>query len=89
MLEELMFVVERLTEEPGTKKDMNLMLAGFSSKMEKLVLLEKLHGRKNAKDRVKTAVVAFTESQEKSEGSDKEEEEREYIQNLFQGGKAQ
>lgn len=84
-----MFVVERLTEEPGTKKDMNLMLAGFSSKMEKLVLLEKLHGRKNAKDRVKTAVVAFTESQEKSEGSDKEEEEREYIQNLFQGGKAQ
>jgi hypothetical protein len=37
-----MFVVERVTEEPGTKKDMNLMLAAFSSKMERLVLLEKL-----------------------------------------------
>jgi hypothetical protein len=34
-----MFVVERVTEEPGTKKDMNLMLAAFSSKMERLVLL--------------------------------------------------
>jgi hypothetical protein len=37
-----MFIVERVTEEPGTKKDMNMMLAAFSSKIERLVLVEKL-----------------------------------------------
>lgn len=37
-----MFIVERVTEEPGTKKDMNMMLAAFSAKMERLVLAEKI-----------------------------------------------
>lgn len=50
MLEELMFVVERVTEEPGGKKDMNLMLAAFSSKIERLVLLEKLDRPKQGKE---------------------------------------
>jgi hypothetical protein len=38
----MMFIVERVTEEPGTKRNMNIMLAAFSSKMERLVLVEKL-----------------------------------------------
>jgi hypothetical protein len=38
----MMFIVERVTEEPGTKRNMNMMLAAFSSKMERLVLVEKL-----------------------------------------------
>lgn len=86
-----MFIVERVTEEPGTKKDMNMMLAAFSSKMERLVLAGKMERPTGTTTtyREKTHVVREdTTEKDGWEEASHEDEEVEYINMQFMRNKA-